>query len=688
MATPYEKRRTAWIVCLVFSLVFAALACIFVFVLKAHVATKINEALVIDSKDHSGYDKWVDNFEGDQSPTYYSHFVYHLTNKDDFLAGKKPSFEERGPYVFKKHSVKQDVEFSGDFVTYNERDSYHYVPDMSKGSLDDKVTTVWPYYLPFLVPAGEAGIDMMLKAPAFGLVRPDKNFQFPNGQPTEAAAKTFFTALSTDANKVNQVLGYLLQMKGASTPAEQGQIMAKMMQEQALTQAEAAGILAWYSAATAAQLLTDPRLHMNQMKVIMHEWKSDPALNTGKLSTLKLNDPKVLAGFLMLAAKKDEASLQKSFGIGLAVAGEILQQSFNLDNSAIINTGEFIQERSIRNIMWGDLQSTEPLYAYAAAVGLNEAMTTDAPAPGFGGSNNTVSGPYKVNTGKSDIKQLTQYSVYNNYTAIPWVKPEQVQGTEGTQFYPMFDEGETLNVWSDDLKRVIHLVRSRDVEKYEIPLTRFKMSHSLLSCESEVEKAHCDNYDMRYTGLANMARLSAPSTPFNVGLPIALSKARFLDIDDELAGQWGGIEATIDDADTWLDVEPNTGTVMSAYQRLQINLLITKGAVFNYQHMNPDGKVKQSKYMKIASNGTLAFPLAWIEKHGEIKESQAKDFKSMVLDNLFYFSVGMIVSACLAGLLFITAIVLWNYNRTHKNSEDDQQTPLNPGQQASEEVRL
>ena len=66
---------------------------------------------------------------------------FNATNSEEYLAGGKLRVEEIGPFVYEEKWVREDVQWSNDNsdVSFKMRRTYHYRPDLSKGSLSDEV---------------------------------------------------------------------------------------------------------------------------------------------------------------------------------------------------------------------------------------------------------------------------------------------------------------------------------------------------------------------------------------------------------------------------------------------------------------------------------------------------------------------------------------------------------------------
>lgn len=72
-------------------------------------------------------------------------YLYNWTNPDDLhlYPSVKPNFKEMGPYVFHEvHERKNLIWNDNNTVTFNQRRTWHFDPDRSRGSLNDTVTNL------------------------------------------------------------------------------------------------------------------------------------------------------------------------------------------------------------------------------------------------------------------------------------------------------------------------------------------------------------------------------------------------------------------------------------------------------------------------------------------------------------------------------------------------------------------
>lgn len=66
-------------------------------------------------------------------------YLFNVTNVEEVLRGGKHVLQEVGPFVYEEKRKKFDVSWNDDQskVTYRQRRTWFFRPDLSKGSLDD-----------------------------------------------------------------------------------------------------------------------------------------------------------------------------------------------------------------------------------------------------------------------------------------------------------------------------------------------------------------------------------------------------------------------------------------------------------------------------------------------------------------------------------------------------------------------
>lgn len=76
-------------------------------------------------------------------PMYLRITMFNWTNPEQIKnPSVKPAFVEMGPYVFLEKHKRVNIRFhkNNDTVSFDQIRTWHFVPEMSNGTLDDKVT--------------------------------------------------------------------------------------------------------------------------------------------------------------------------------------------------------------------------------------------------------------------------------------------------------------------------------------------------------------------------------------------------------------------------------------------------------------------------------------------------------------------------------------------------------------------
>jgi len=93
------------------------------------------------SPNTRSYNMWVET----PIPIYFHIYMFNWTNPSTSLRGPdKPAFTQMGPYVFREHHSKKNVQWNdnNNTITYLNQKQWHFVPEMSNGTLNDTVTNL------------------------------------------------------------------------------------------------------------------------------------------------------------------------------------------------------------------------------------------------------------------------------------------------------------------------------------------------------------------------------------------------------------------------------------------------------------------------------------------------------------------------------------------------------------------
>jgi len=245
--------------------------------------------------------------------------------------------------------------------------------------------------------------------------------------------------------------------------------------------------------------------------------------------------------------------------------------------------------------------------------------------------NGTNDGVYSVNTGKFDHRKFARVESWNNLTELPWWRDSycnMINGSDGSMFPPFMDRSATLRMYSTDLCRSIYLEYNTDTEVQGIPTYRFTPPFSLLANNSE----NPDNLgycmtdkveDCPGSGILNVSTCRK-------GAPILVSLAHFLDGEPEYAED-AGVNPARQLDQTFLDIEPNTGLMLRAMRRMQVNVPLKR-----YPTISGFDKVP-----------TMYYPIFWLNESAAMTAERAEIFKEKVLKSI---NLGKTMAMALIGI--------------------------------------
>lgn len=80
-------------------------------------------------------------------PMYLEIYLYNFSNYPEFKLNRKkikPYFQECGPYIFSEKHFKTNLTWNSnnDTITFMQNRIWQFEPDMSNGTLEDKITNI------------------------------------------------------------------------------------------------------------------------------------------------------------------------------------------------------------------------------------------------------------------------------------------------------------------------------------------------------------------------------------------------------------------------------------------------------------------------------------------------------------------------------------------------------------------
>lgn len=211
-----------------------------------------------------------------------------------------------------------------------------------------------------------------------------------------------------------------------------------------------------------------------------------------------------------------------------------------------------------------------------------------------------------------------------------------IKGTDGSQFHPGVTKHQVLNIFSPLVCTSLFIKYKEDTEAKDIPLLRFTTPAEIFAAPRKTAKNSC------YCTIAS----SEKAQPLNGnqstkssshitdsrcyldglmdlslcqrGAPVGVSPPHFYNGDPMLA-MAAGLRPNKDLHETYIDIEPMTGSVFRAASRAQLNAYVEQAALDVVDN-------------SIIGNMTpMVAPLIWFEEAAEIDEKSSLEFKNQLL---------------------------------------------------------
>uniref|UniRef100_A0A0N4Z147 CD36 family protein n=1 Tax=Parastrongyloides trichosuri TaxID=131310 RepID=A0A0N4Z147_PARTI len=314
--------------------------------------------------------------------------------------------------------------------------------------------------------------------------------------------------------------------------------------------------------------------------------------------------------------------------------------------------------------------------------------TIEFPSVALNQNNNTMGLIYTIKTGRFNYKDLGDtYSFtnqYRNFTSDGKMVPQSwwpgnnnmktcskkendnarlMKGTNGDFFSPLIKKNDTLWIYVEDLCRSVSFNYLTDTEVKGIPTYRFVVSNDNLNYTIPENCGFCypldgDYYSYKKGSSCLPIGLSDISRCTDQNPPLVLSNPHFYGAEEDVFRLFPRFNPTEIIDQTTLDIEPTTGSVLRAAQRLQINVMMK-------QYSN----ISVFKMMKPG-----AYPITYVNESfladdGTISTLNDQLFDPKNLVKILSFSVGVGLGAILMILSIISCLVLSCYKTTDTKKE-------------------
>ncbi|OXA40564.1 lysosome membrane protein 2 [Folsomia candida] len=218
-----------------------------------------------------------------------------------------------------------------------------------------------------------------------------------------------------------------------------------------------------------------------------------------------------------------------------------------------------------------------------------------------------------------------------------------INGSDGSIFPPFISRDRVIRIFSPDMCRSIYMTYHSDVELKGVPAYRFTTPKEVMQ-DPRIEPenvCYCsqavEDEDFDQCSKAGVFRIGA----CRKGAPIVASWPHFFDGDAEYLNQSLGLRPHKMLHETFLSLEPNTGALLAASKRFQINIEIKPARYF-------------ANVKKIPS---MVLPLLWVDESVSLTDENADMLRAKLLTPLKVGSMGMFGLLGLGAILIVIAFV-------------------------------
>ncbi|XP_021955450.1 lysosome membrane protein 2 [Folsomia candida] len=227
---------------------------------------------------------------------------------------------------------------------------------------------------------------------------------------------------------------------------------------------------------------------------------------------------------------------------------------------------------------------------------------------------------YKIHTGVGDSSVFGTIVTVNGSTDLGFWNPlsecDAVKGTDGSIFPPFVTKGRTVEIYSSDICRSLYLRYDKEEEVKGIKGYRFTVPKEALEDPrtNKDNMCYCSPQDQALNACLGAGTIDVSACK---GSPFVMSTPFFLDGDEKYSAKTG-LRPARDLHETALVIEPNSGALLKANKRIQLN--------FNFKQF-PNTSINAFRNIE-----NMIFPILWIDESMEFTDDNAEDLKDELLN--------------------------------------------------------
>jgi hypothetical protein len=531
------KDRNHALVCTLFGCMtfFLLLAVIAPLIIYAIVDMGINEQVAIDGPNNPNYKSWQNNVVSpgaDDLKVTYTVNLFDLQNPLEVISGGKPKLVERGPYVYNEYFQKFDIVWSddGNIVTYNNYKYYVYNQAMSGPGTSEFDNITLPY-------ATVLGFEYLLNS-------------LPESVQAMYTAGVLSGLQAAEIKVLHQITEVYDQVQASNKIIlrnKKDQILQQLRNTNVSMQLYFADLYYYFNQTSAGQVV-----FKNLMCQTPNGISPFKQLHPSEAWFGWLNDP-LLAQVTPLLAKV-KALTNQTIAWSTAVPG------------AAINYTSFADTRRRRSpdTFYTGKKNKNQIAAYIRYQNMSLMHTCIEPTKSqnmsdyIEGEEFPACAHFHNDWNESKAEE-------HGYT-LPFASDyaNRIQGSDANQYARPLSTNK-YQVFISDIYRSAFLEFQETNSWFGIKTKRFGLqSKDMLNATQDPENAQY--YAFGPQGLLNATKAS--------NVPVFISFPHFYLADPNLVAAVEGLNPQKEIHQTYLDVEPQTGLLVEARKRLQVNYLM------------------------------------------------------------------------------------------------------------------
>lgn len=219
-----------------------------------------------------------------------------------------------------------------------------------------------------------------------------------------------------------------------------------------------------------------------------------------------------------------------------------------------------------------------------------------------------------------------------------------LKGTDGQFFHPNVQKDEKLDIFAPDLCRTLTIEYVKTTSIRSIELYRFGITASFFKPINYNENTKCYCVKRSHEAKQKFCKLSGLIDVSSCrNKPIVLSTPHFYNGELVLRDKFEGLSPSAANHDTFIDIEPMTGSVLRVRRRLQVNVEMFKSDAFMASNV-----IKEK----------LIHPYVWLDQSVTIPDDLAQKLENKLTKMARFLRI-LCYAALITGPIILIALLLF-----------------------------